>query len=244
MSKQLTLITGASSDIGRVLARHLLATTDRTIVAHSFHGGSRIGELRQTFGDRVIPVESDLSDVAAARTLADTVISMGEVAAVVHLPALRPGNDRFTKFNWEHFEKDLSIQVRSIALLLQRLLPKMAKTPDTRVVFMLSSYVHGVPPKFTAMYTIVKYAQLGLMRSLAAEYGGTKVRINAISPSMVETQFLKDVSGLAVEMSAAANPLGRNATPEDLLGVFDLLLSPASAYMMGVDVPVAAGSVI
>ena len=244
MAEQLTLLTGASSDIGMALARHLLMKTERTIVAHSFRGGSRIEELQRTFGDRVHPVEADLSDLSAVRALADRVMAMGELSAVVHLPALRPVNDRFTKFNWEHFEQDLSIQVRSIAVLLQRLLPKMSKTPGTRVVFMLSSYVHGVPPKFTAMYTIVKYAQLGLMRSLAAEYAATRVRINGMSPSMVQTQFLGNIAEMAVEMSAAANPRGRNATPDDLLGVFDLLLSPASEYMMGVDVPVAAGSVV
>jgi 3-oxoacyl-[acyl-carrier protein] reductase len=101
--------------------------------------------------------------------------------------------------------------------------------------------VHGVPPKFMAGYTVVKYAQLGLMRSLAAEYAATSVRINAISPSMVDTQFLNDLSELAVEMSASSNPLGRNAKTSDLLGPFELLLSTASDYIHGVVIPVTAG---
>ena len=244
MRDELTLITGASSDIGVALVRHLLRTTDRTIVAHSFRGSTRIAALQQEFGERVLAVEADLGNLDALRAFAGRVAELGEVAAVVHLPALRPVNERFPKFNWEHFEQDFSVQFRSVAMLLQRLLPRMAKRPGARVVFMLSSYVHGMPPKFTAMYTIVKYAQLGLMRSLAAEYASTQVRINAISPSMVDTQFLGAIPELAVQMTAAANPLARNATPEDLLGVFDLLLSPASAYMMGVDVPVAAGTVV
>jgi 3-oxoacyl-[acyl-carrier protein] reductase len=91
------------------------------------------------------------------------------------------------------------------------------------------------------MYTTIKYAQLGLMRSLAAEYAATPIKINAISPSMVETQFLKDLAEVAVQMSAASNPLGRNATPADLLGALELLLSPASDYIHGIDIPIAAG---
>ena len=132
--------------------------------------------------------------------------------------ALRPGPERFTKFNWNHFEKDMAVQVQSAVILLKRFLPKMAKLPRGRVVFMLSSYVHGVPPKYMTMYTTVKYAQLGLMRSLEAEYAGTPVRVNAVSPSMVETQFLRDLPETVVQMNAQANPLGRNATPAEPAG--------------------------
>jgi 3-oxoacyl-[acyl-carrier protein] reductase len=244
MPSDITLITGASSDIGVALTRHLLATTGRRIVAHSFSGSERIAALQQEHPDRIIPIQADLSDLASLPALADKVLSHGDIASVVHLPALRLVYDRFTKFKWDRFDRDLSIQVRSIAMLLQRFLPKMSKKPDSRIVFVLTSTVHGVPPKFTSMYTIVKYAQLGLMRCLAAEYAATSVRVNAISPSMVDTQFLAEIAEMAVQMSAESNPLGRNATPADLLGALDLLLSPASSYMNGVDIPIAAGSVI
>jgi 3-oxoacyl-[acyl-carrier protein] reductase len=47
---------------------------------------------------------------------------------------------------------------------------------------------------------------------------------------------------LAVEMSAASNPLGRNATPADVVGAIEFLLSPDSNYMTGIDIPITAGS--
>ena len=87
-----------------------------------------------------------------------------------------------------------------------------------------------------------RYLQLGLMRAAAAEYAGTNLTINAISPSMIETRFLGDIAEVAIQMSAAANPRGRNATPHDILGAIEFLLSPASDYMTGVDLPLTAGS--
>jgi 3-oxoacyl-[acyl-carrier protein] reductase len=167
----------------------------------------------------------------------------GTPAEIVHLPALRLIYERFTKFDWVRFETDLAIQVESAVVLLQRFLPKMAKLPRAKVLFVLSSVVHGVPPKFMSMYTMIKYTQLGLMRALAAEYASTSVRINAISPGMVDTRFLQDIADVAVQMSASTNPQGRNATPDDLLGGIEFLLSPASDYIHGIDVPIAAGSV-
>jgi 3-oxoacyl-[acyl-carrier protein] reductase len=160
----------------------------------------------------------------------------------VHLPALRLTYDRLTKFNWERFQQDLAIQVQSALILLQRFAPKMSKLPSAKVVFVSSSVTHGMPPKFMSMYTVAKYAQLGLMRAAASEYAGTNLTINAISPSMIETRFLGDIAEVAVQMSAAASPRGRNATPQDIIGAIEFLLSPASNYMTGVDLPLTAGS--
>jgi 3-oxoacyl-[acyl-carrier protein] reductase len=244
MSNRMILITGASSDIGIALIRTLMVASDAsTVLAHSFRGGDKIRALQAEFGERVQAVEADFTDADSVKAMAEDILTrFGAPHSGVHLPALRLSYERFTKFNWERFSSDLAVQVQSAVVLLQKFLPKMAKMDQSRVVFVLSSVTHGMPPKFMSMYTILKYAQLGMMRALAAEYAGTSVRINGISPSMVDTQFLQEIAGVAVEMSAAANPQGRNATPADLVGAIEFLLSPASGYITGSDIPITAGS--
>lgn len=243
--RELVLITGASSDIGLALARGLLQTSAEThVLAHSFQGGERIDALAAEFPGRVIAVQADLTSREAAAELARTILAEhGTPTALVHLPALRLKLERFTKFDWNFFERDLNIQVGSAIAMLQVLMPKMVKLPRGRVVFMLTSAVHGVPPKFSSGYTIAKYAELGLMRSLAAEYASSPVRVNAVSPSMVDTQFLSELNELAVQGAAASNPLGRNATPQDVTGAIQFLLSPAADYISGTVLPIAAGTV-
>jgi 3-oxoacyl-[acyl-carrier protein] reductase len=245
MANEIILVTGASSDIGTALIRKVLNAPDPPLVlAHSFRGGAKIEALQAEFGDRVVPYVADFAKSESVLAMADQIAAdYGTPTAIVHLPALRLTYERFTKLKPEQLDADLAVQVVSAILILQRFLPKMAKLPRARVVFVLSSVTHGMPPKFVSLYTMVKYAQLGLMRALAAEYAATPVRINAISPSMVETQFLGEVPQVAVEMSAAASPLGRNATPNDLLGALSFLLSPAADYITGVDIPIAAGAV-
>jgi 3-oxoacyl-[acyl-carrier protein] reductase len=238
------LITGASSDIGVALIRRLMAHADvPTVLAHSFRGGQKLEALQAEFGDRLRLVHADCGDAGSVAAMAEHIVAeFGIPARFVHLPALRLSPDRFTKFNLERFREDMAVQVESAVILLKKFLPKMAKLPGARIVFMSSSSTHGMPPKYTAMYTVAKYAQLGLMRSLAAEYASTELRVNVVSPSMIETQFLQDLPELAVQMSAASNPQGRNARPEDVLGAVEFLLSPAAAYMTGIDIPIAAGS--
>ena len=102
----------------------------------------------------------------------------------------------------------------------------------------------GLPPKYLSMYTTIKYAQLGLVRALAAEYGELGVSVNAVSPSMVETQLLSEVPRQIVELSQAQNPMGRNASADDVAGVIEFLLSPAAGFINGANIPVTGGSVV
>ncbi len=244
MPSESLLITGASSDIGLAFARQVLSRPAGPLVlAHSHSGGARLQSLAEEFGDRVHLLVTDFRDVAAVKTMASKILAeFGAPTGVVHLPALRLRYERFTKFDWDRFDLDMAVQVKSAGVLLQYLLPRMAKLPRSKVLFVLSSVTRGMPPKFMSMYTVVKYAQLGLMRALAAEYASTGVRVNAISPGMVETQFLQEIAEVAVTMSAGSHPLGRNAVPEDLLGAMDFLLSGGADYITGVDLPVTGGS--
>jgi 3-oxoacyl-[acyl-carrier protein] reductase len=242
---ELLLVTGASSDIGMALLRGFIATSPHThVLAHCFRGSERLEALAAEFSGRITPLQADLSSHAASEALATHILEThGVPTGVVHLPGLRLRPERFTKFDWSLFESDLAVQLGSAVALLGRLLPKMTKQPRGRVVFMLTSCVHGVPPKYLSHYTVVKYAQLGLMRALAAEYAATSVRINAVSPSMVETQFLSELNDIAIQGAAASNPLGRNAKPEDVIGAILFLLSTAADYISGVTIPIAAGTV-
>jgi 3-oxoacyl-[acyl-carrier protein] reductase len=247
MSNELTLVCGASSDIGVALIQQLLApasaggtgTADRArVLAHHHASGERLAAL----GDRVVPMAADFSDGDAVDAFAARVLAEhGAPDELVYLPGLKLRYERFGKFDLAHFDRDLAVQVRSAIVLCKKLLPAMAKKPRAKVVFVLSSVTVGAPPRFMSMYTVVKHAQLGLMRALAAEYAATPLTVNAVSPAMIETRFLDDIPGLAKEMAAQASPRGRIATTADVVGTIAFLLSPASDFMTGANLAVTGG---
>ena len=245
MTRDVILVTGASSDIGLALIRRLAAApAKRLILAHCNSSRERIDALPPGSSEvEIVPIQTDFSSPEAIQQMAEEIVAAhGVPSQIVHLPGLKLTYERLTKFDWDRFETDLTIQVRAPLILLKRFLPAMAKLPSARVVFMLSSVIHGVPPRFMSMYNIVKHAQLGLMRSLASEYSESGIRINAVSPGMVDTRFLELVPDVVKEMSASASPRKRNATPDDVVGVIEFLLSPAAGYIHGVDLPVAGGA--
>ena len=123
-------------------------------------------------------------------------------------------------------------------------LPAMAKRGRGRVVFILSSVTLGMPPSAMTDYTIAKYAQLGLMRSLASDFGSKGVRVNAVSPSMVDTPFLTEIPGNMIIQNAAAHPMKRNATPNEIAPMVAFLLSDGAEYMNGVNLPITGGECV
>jgi 3-oxoacyl-[acyl-carrier protein] reductase len=238
--RDLVFVAGASSDLGVALIRRLLESGDASILAHYHQSRERLDQIGQLGAQgRIRPICADFESIESVERMAADLEEVPD--QIVYLPALKLRYERFSKFNLGHFDRDMNIQVRSAIALFKRLLPKMAELPRAKVVFVLSTVTARVPPKFMSMYTVVKHAQLGLMRALASEYAGSPITINAVSPTMIDTRFLDEVPAVAKEMTAAAAPRGRIASTDDVVGAIQFLLSRESDFITGVELPVTGG---
>lgn len=239
--ERVLLVTGASSDVGAALIRRI-GHQYGTVFAHYRSSEGIIGDLRAELGDRIVPVQADFSDPAGAEGLIEAIRRSGKTPDhIVHLSNGKARSMQFGKTDWDAFRQELDTSLRSIVTILQAFLPGMAKNRYGRVVFMLTSYVLGVPPKFQSVYITAKYAQLGLMKTLAAEYAARGVTVNAVSPDMMETKFLSDLPDLIREQSAKNNPLGRNITVDETVPAIAYLLSDESGAVTGQNIGITGG---
>ena len=237
-----TLIIGASSDVGVNLIKSMDAGT--RVLAHYNRSDAALKDVAATCAADVVLLQADLSVEAEVMSLLDTVeTDYDNPDKIVCLAAAPVKNIRFKDVEWSHFEKDINISLKATVLVLNRLLPKMAKAKKGKVVVMLSSYVLGVPPKALAHYTTIKYALLGLVKSLASEYGARNIQVNAVSPSMIDTKFLNTINEKFVELNAYNHPLKRNAQVDDVTPAIKMLLSSDADYINGVNIPITGGSI-
>lgn len=238
------LITGASSDVGIALIRRVLQPED-VVIAQGAGDLSGLAQLCQDYPGQIRTYDVDLTDEAATGLfIRDVAANYPLPTHIVHLPALRVINTKFKNFDEERFDKDLSVQVRSAVKICKTFVPKMAKAKRGRVLFMLTSYLLGMPPKNTAAYVMAKSTLQGLAKSLAADYAGTGVTVNCVMPSMMETKFLADTSDLIVQASAEANPMGRNARVSDVVPAMAFLLGEEAGFITGVTLPITGGSAL
>jgi 3-oxoacyl-[acyl-carrier protein] reductase len=241
MNKNIILIIGASSDIGLNLIKNI--REDALIIAHYNSSDEKLLELSKNINNELVTLKTDLSKEQAVSDFIDTVeLNHGVPNKIIHLAAPKFENIRFKDIVWDGFQNEINISLKSIVLILNRFLPKMAKLKQGKVVIMLSSVVINVPPKALSQYTTIKYAMLGLVKSLASEYAGKNIQINSVSPSMVETKFLDNINEKLVELTAYSHPLKRNAKIEEITPIIRMLISKESGYMNGVNIPITGGS--
>lgn len=236
------LITGASSNVGTdFISRNI--DQYATIIAQYRTMNPTLTKLSHNHPNRIILKQCDFADLEATQQFADSIITDGIIPThFLHLPSIPLKNEKFIKTTWDLFELELSVSLRSAVILSQTLLPQMAKYKYGKIVYMLSSVVTNHPTtKYASVYTTAKYALLGLMNCLSSEYAEKHITINAISPSLMETAFLKNMPQLLIDLNATESPLKRNLLTSDVLPSIEFLLSSASDCITGQNLPITGG---
>lgn len=238
------LITGASSDVGTALIQRIYQPGD-VVIAQGSGDLSNLAPLCKQWPGAIHTFDVDLTDPACLELFLQQIQELFPTPThLIHLPALRVVNAKFKKFDLDRFDLDFNVQVRSALEICKVMLPKMAKAKFGRVLFMQTSYTLGMPPKNTTAYVVAKSAIGGLVKSLAIDYAGTGITVNCVAPSMMETKFLADTSDLIVQAAAEANPMGRNATVDDVVPAMAFLLSEEARFITGVTLPITGGSAL
>lgn len=235
------LVTGASSEVGLRFLSEKGRQFER-IIAHYCHLSEPLRQLKEKYGEKMYLVQADFTSLDSTlnmiKELKQEALAPGYI---LHLPSAKYHNSKFHRVGFEGFGRELDIQLRSITLILQAFLPQMVRAKSGRIVFLLSSCTEGTAPCYLSDYVTVKYALLGLMRALAAEYAGKGIAVNAVSPGMMETKLLSEIPELIVQQNAAANPYGRNVRIDDILPPLSLLLSERAEMMSGQNLVISGG---
>ena len=244
MSEKILLITGASSDIGTKLINEINKDYDYIIAHHNSDDG-KLKELKQILGEKIILIKGNFKDEEATYEFVEKIKQTEKIPNhILHLPAGKCENMKFSKITWNKFQDDIDIAVRSLVIILNAFLPIMAKNKYGKVVVMLTSYTTNIPPKYLASYVTSKYALLGLVKALSNEYADKGIRINGISPSMIETKFLENIPELIIKQNAINSPTGSNLKVEDVVPTIKFLLSDGANSITGQNIAITNGNIM
>lgn len=242
--EHILLMTGASSDLGMAFIREN-ETQYEKIIAHFRSENEQFEMLKKTLGDKILPIQADFAKEEEVARFAESLKESGFVPTqVLHLTALPAASVKFHKSDIDVYKSMMQVSVYSIVEILRICIPMMQKQKYGRILFMLSAYTTIPDPKYAAPYVASKYALLGVMKDLAAEYASKGITVNGISPQMIETKFLDEVPDLIIEQQRQAGPLGRLLRTEDILPMMKLLLSEDAEAITGENISITGGNYI
>lgn len=230
MSTPTALITGGTSGIGRATAELLHSRGHRVMVT----GASNVTDTGLT--EDITVVRAD------ARSLPD--IDRAIDAAREHLGSLdllflnagvsRPGP--IESIDEAAFDELFDVNVKGNFFTLQRALPLL--NDGASVVFTV-----GAGEGLGAAMTASKGALLPLMRSAATELAPRRIRVNAVSPGLIDTPAYSKlgVTRDMIDAWAQEVPHGRAGTPADVAEAVAFLASDAAGYITGDDLLISGG---
>lgn len=239
--KKIYLILGASSDLGIGLIKRIIEENQRNdivIVAHYNSNSQVLNKICEEYGDIDIRlVQADLSCMAETNRLIDVVDSWNLVPThIISLCANSFRYNRLLEWDYDIVLKDMNIQVFSFAEIVKKYIRHMAQLGYGKIIAMLTEATIDAPPKNMSEYATVKYALLGLIKSIARDYEDKGVNINGISPSMINTNFVSGVGRKVREFAAESNPKHRNLEVSDVVPTIMFLMSDETEFISGTNI--------
>ncbi len=237
------LITGANSGIGLATAKAFLDES----VTRVYITGRRQSELDKAvavLGPRAVPVQGDVANPAGLDRLYDRVKTEVGRLDVVFANAGFAAPAPLGGLTEDHIDGLLNTNVKGVIWTVQKALPLMGAGGS---IILSGSIVASKGFGGWSLYSASKAAVRSLARTWSSDLKGRNIRVNAVSPGVIETPAWTEsglpkeqVSGF-FEFAASITPLGRTGRDEEVAKVVAFLASDESSFMNGSEVFVDGG---
>lgn len=232
------LVTGGGARIGRALALDLGRHGWAVAVHQRTEGGParEVAEEIVAGGGRAVALAADLTDEARARAMiAEAAAALGPLTCLVNNAAVFE-NDAAATATMATWERHMAVNLRAPFVLIQEFAAQVPEGGEGaggaggaggargNVVNILDQRVWNLTPHFTS-YTVSKSALWTLTRSLALALA-PRIRVNAIGPGPTLPSARQSEDQFSAQ--AAATPLGRGTTPEEICQALRFILSAPS----------------
>jgi NAD(P)-dependent dehydrogenase (short-subunit alcohol dehydrogenase family) len=236
LTDRVALVTGASRGIGKAIALGFAeAGADVALAARDVAALEQVRAEIEALGRKAVVIPTDVMDPdSIAAMVATTIEQLGAVDVLVNNAGGSSYMGPFTSLRFSGWEKVMRLNVDSIVHACQAVGPHMLERGKGSIINVASVAALVATPEL-APYGASKAAVLSLSKTLAVEWGGSGIRVNALCPGWTRTDLNVDLwsdEQISTAMMERV-PLGRWADSAEMVGPALFLASDASSYMTG-----------
>jgi 3-oxoacyl-[acyl-carrier protein] reductase len=244
LTGKVALVTGASKGIGAAIAKSLAAEGASVIVnyASSKEGADKVVAAITAAGGKAVAVKGNVAKAAEAQALVDTALkTYGKLDVLVNnagIYEMKP----LEEITEDHYDRIFDINVKGLLLVTQAAAKHL---PQGGSIVNVSSLVSRITPPGMSVYNATKGAVDAITGTLSKELGPKGIRVNTVSPGMVETEGTHTagfIGGEFQDWAISTTPLGRIGQPNDIATVVSFLASDDAGWLSGQQIFASGGS--
>lgn len=235
------IVTGAASGIGLATARRLAQAGANVAIWDLNEAGAQAAAAQlASEGHRAIASRVDVSkraDVDAAVRLVHE--KLGPIGILVNNAGMS-AFDAFMDITEELWDRVMTVNLKSMLICTQAVLPDMLEAKWGRVINVSSSSAQSGAARMVH-YAASKGGVIAFTKSLAQELAPTGITVNNVPPGFVDTPMLREGLKDKVDQIASASPMKRPGRPEDMAAAIAFLASDEAGYITGHTLSVNGG---
>jgi 3-oxoacyl-[acyl-carrier protein] reductase len=234
-SGRIALVTGASRGIGRAIALALAEAGADIAVNYNTRtsAAEEVAREIRAFGRNAVVIAADVSNGEAVAGMVQTVgAELGPIDLLVNNAGIGPAHG-LDDLNEAVFDRTIAVNLKSAFLCTQAVLSGMRARRFGRIVNISSGAARGAGG-IGVHYNASKAGMEGLTRGYAARLAAEGITVNAVAPSLIETEMVAPIRSAASRI-----PVGRLGTAEEVAQA--VLLVMANAYMTGQTIQLNGG---
>ena len=248
LTGKVAIITGSSRGIGQAIAEDFADHGAKVVITSRNLGPCEdvAAAINAKHPGAAIAVSSSLSSKESLQAMVDAGrAAFGRIDVLVCNAASNPHYGPMGTITDEAFRKTLDHNIVAQHWLVTMVAPEMRARKSGSVILVSSiGGLRGSP--ILGVYAITKAADIQMAKNLAREFGADNVRVNAIAPGLVRTDFAKALweNPENLKHSTASACLGRIGEPHEIAGAAVFLASEASSFMTGQTIVLDGGVVV
>lgn len=244
LTGKVALITGASSGIGAATA--LVFADLGAKVAIGYHANQEGAEKVRAEIPGAVAIRADVRQSAAIRALvSETVAKLGPIDILVNNAGSLVERQRILEVTEERWNDIMALNLTSAVLCSQAVAASMIERKTGAIINIVSIAGRNGGGPGAGAYATAKGGMITFTKSLAKELAPQGVRVNAVSPGVIDTPFHEVFSTPEmIRNFVAAIPMGRTGTSHECATVIAFLASNAAAYVAGETIEVNGGQLM